>query len=288
MNIELAHVAVRYGETTAIEDLSLELTGTRITGLFGRNGAGKTTLLRCLAGLRPVDGGTLTVDGHRPFDHPVVMARSCLVSDRLPAAADLRVSEAIELAELLRPDFDSSYARQLLDRFAVPADKKQSKMSRGKQAAFSVALGLATRAPLTMFDEAHLGMDAAARELFYDELLADYGAHPRSIIVSTHLIDEVAELIEDVVVIDSGRLVSHDSAEDLRGRAVELTGPVAVVDELVHGRQQLGRRQLGDTAAVVVLAAADEVRQFGAHRAVRVDSVPLQTLINRLTDDKEP
>jgi ABC-2 type transport system ATP-binding protein len=163
--------------------------------------------------------------------------------------------------------------------FALPADRRIKKLSRGMVSAVGVIIGLASRAPLTFFDEPYLGLDAVARQLFYDRLLADYAAHPRTVVLSTHLIDEVSDLIENVVVIDHGKVLIDADAETLRSEAVTVTGPAAAVEAFVAGRDELHRERLGGFLRVTV-AGAPQRSDLGG---LEFEPVSLQQLVVRST-----
>jgi ABC-2 type transport system ATP-binding protein len=150
--------------------------------------------------------------------------------------------------------------------------------------ALGVVVGLASRAPLTVFDEPYLGLDAVARQLFYDRLLADYTDHPRTIVLSTHLIDEVSDLIEHVFVLDHGRLIVDAGADELRGRMLRLSGPASAIDDLVDTGTALHRERIGTLARVTVrgpLAGADQAR--AASLGIALEPVSLQNLVVSLT-----
>src|ERR1700709_2720420 len=133
----------------------------------------------------------------------------------------------------------------MLSDFRLPTNRRIKKLSRGQLSAVGVIVGLASRAPLTFFDEPYLGLDAVARQLFYDRLLADYAEHPRTVVLSTHLIDEVSDLIEHVVLMDQGKVLIDEDADVLRGRAVTVTGPVEAVERFATGHTELHRERLG-------------------------------------------
>src|SRR5262249_13736725 len=146
-----------------------------------------------------------------------------------------RVKHALRAAELLYPRWDPAFAASLLADFAVPVDRLLRRLSRGQLSAVGVIIGLASRAPLTLFDEPYLGLDAVARQQSYDRLLADYAEHPRTVVLSTHLIDEVSDLIERVVLLDAGRVLIDADAESLRGAPVAVTGPADAVERFAAG-----------------------------------------------------
>src|SRR5690606_23802581 len=140
-------------------------------------------------------------------------------------------------------------------------------LSRGQRAALAVTLGLASRAPVTAFDESYLGMDAPSRNAFYDELLREYMEQPRTVILSTHHIEEVSSLLEEGVIIDRGRLPMQAGAETLRTRGATVTGAGDAVDRFAAGLQVLNVRQLGPTKSVAVYGSFD-----GDHRRLAADA----------------
>jgi ABC-2 type transport system ATP-binding protein len=150
--------------------------------------------------------------------------------------------------------------------------------------ALGIIVGLASRAPLTCFDEPYLGLDPVARRIFYDQLLADYAEHPRTVVLSTHLIDEVSDLIEHVLLIDRGRLLLDEDAEALRGQVTTATGPVAAVDEIIAARDELHRERLGSVARATVRGAfGSSERTHAQSLGLSFEPVSLQQLTVHLT-----
>jgi ABC-2 type transport system ATP-binding protein len=171
----------------------------------------------------------------------------------------------------------------------LPVRRRVRKLSRGMLSALGVIIGLASRSRVTLFDEPYLGLDAVARQLFYDRLLRDYADHPRTVILSTHLIDEVSALIEHVLLLDRGRLIVDADAETLRGQMVTVTGPVATVDTIAGGHHELHRDLLGRTARVTLRGDFDAAeRARAAALGAEVEPVSLQQLVVRLTTDGTP
>jgi len=157
------------------------------------------------------------------------------------------------------------------------------KLSRGQQSAVGVIVGLASRAPLTFFDEPYLGLDAVARQLFYDRLLSDYAEHPRTVVLSTHLIDEVANLLEHVLLIDEGRIIIDRDADELRGSASDVSGTRGAVDAFVIGRTVLHRTALGGLATATISELDDAGRAAAVAAGLELSPVSLQNLVVRLT-----
>ena len=151
--------------------------------------------------------------------------------------------------------------------------------------AVGIVIGLAARAPLTFFDEPYLGLDAVARDLFYRRLLADYAEHPRTVVLSTHLIDEVADLIEHVVLIDRGRVVLDEDADELRSRAVVVSGPVRTVEAFTSGFEVLHSETLANFARTTVATDLDDAeRAHAADAGLDLSPVSLQQLIVHRTN----
>jgi ABC-2 type transport system ATP-binding protein len=284
-DVELRDVVVRYDErdTDALRGVSLRVAGGTVCGLLGRNGAGKTTLLSLVASLRRPTSGEVRVGGVDPFEHAPTMARVALVGEARGGSVHT-VADALDLARSLRPSWDAAYARRLADRFELPRRKKVGKLSRGQQAALGVVCGLAARAPVTLFDEPHLGMDVQSRYAFYDELLAEVAERPRTVVLSTHHVDEVASLLGEVAIIAEGRVLLHAEADELRGRGTEVTGPAEAVDRFTAGTEVLSERTLGPTKAAVVYGEiTDGRRREAAGAGLELGPLPLQDLVVHLT-----
>ena len=187
---------------------------------------------------------------------------------------------ALRAAASVYPQWDQAFADRLVGEFGLPLTRLCKKLSRGQQSAVGVIIGLASRAPLTFFDEPYLGLDAVARQMFYDHLLADFAEHPRTVVLSTHLIDEVSDLIEHVVLIDRGRVLIDEEAETLRGRAVTVSGPAESVERFARGHTELHRERLGGFLRVT-LAGVAPARTSEPH--LQFEPVSLQQLVVRTT-----
>ncbi|MEV6282189.1 ABC transporter ATP-binding protein [Kribbella sp. NPDC051770] len=290
LEVRTENLTVRFGGVPAVDGLDLRLAPGKIHGLLGRNGSGKSTLAALLAGFRRPDEGRVLLSGgdlgdaRTPYEDAVVTSRVCLIRESGDVSDQVPVKRVLDFAATLRPYWDAELAGELLDKFEVPTNKKAQKLSRGKRSALGVVLGLASRAPLTIFDETYLGMDVPSRELFYDVLLADYAEVPRTILLSTHLVSEVSALLEEVVILDNGRLVTQAPVDTLRGRGASLVGPAAAVDELTAGLAVVAEQRLGGTKSVTVLGDLDDALLAKARSAgLEVGPVGLQDLFVHLT-----
>jgi ABC-2 type transport system ATP-binding protein len=281
--VEVAHLSKHFGKVDAVDDVSFTLTENKIYGLLGRNGAGKTTLMQLLTGQEFASSGEIRVFGESPVENARVLERLAFIKESQRYPDDFKVKHVLRAAPLFFPDWDAEYAQSLLGDFRVPLDRRMKKLSRGQLSAVGVIVGLASRAPLTFFDEPYLGLDAVARQIFYDRLLEDYSEHPRTVVLSTHLIDEVSNLLEHVLVIDDGSIVIDQDAEQLRGTAATVVGTRAAVDAFVEHRQVLQREGIGGLASVTISGVTDADRAQATAAGLELAPVSLQQLVIQTT-----
>jgi ABC-2 type transport system ATP-binding protein len=282
--IEVTGLTKRYGDTLAVDDVSFAIEKDTIHGLLGRNGAGKTTIMSILTAQNFATVGDIRVFGEHPYENARVLSRLCFVRESQKYPDDAPPVHAFRTARLFFPNWDQALADRLIDEFQVPLKTRIKKLSRGQLSAVGVVIGLAARAEVTFFDEPYLGLDAVARQIFYDRLLEDYTEHPRTVVLSSHLIDEVANLIERVLVVDRGRLVMDEATDAVRDRAANIVGETAAVDAFIAGRTVIHRESLGRVSSVTVTGALTEQdRHELAQRGLEVAPVSLQQLIVRTT-----
>jgi ABC-2 type transport system ATP-binding protein len=287
--VSARHVTKRYGSMVALDDVTFTVRENAIYGLLGRNGAGKTTLMRILTGQGFATDGAVEVFGAAPYENDAVLADVCFVKESHRYPDSHTVANTLEAASWLFPRWDEKFAESLVDDFNLPRKRRVKKLSRGELSALGVTIGLASRARLTLFDEPYLGLDAVARQQFYDHLLRDYTEHPRTVILSTHLIDEVGDIIEHVLVLDRGRLVVDEEAEILRGQAVTLAGPVETVDSLVGSLPELRRDKIGRQVRVTVRGPLEpSARTRAESLGITMEPVSLQQLVVHLTGAPTP
>ena len=281
--VDVHDVTKHFGSVTAVGGVTFRLDEGKIYGLLGRNGAGKTTLMSLLTGQEFATTGQIRVFGESPVENARVLERICFIKESQRYPDDFKVTHVLRTAPRFFPHWDEAFAERLVADFRVPLDRRMKKLSRGQFSAVGVIVGLASRAPLTFFDEPYLGLDAVARQLFYDRLLEDYAAHPRTVVLSTHLIDEVSDLLEHVIVIDEGRLLIDSPAEELRGSATTVVGGRDAVESFVGTREVLHRDGIGGLLSLTVAGLTTEQRAAATAAGLELGPVSLQQLIVRLT-----
>jgi ABC-2 type transport system ATP-binding protein len=281
--VEATGLTKKYGRFTAVDDATFTIEENRIYGLLGRNGAGKTTIMQLLTAQVFATGGSVRVFGQSPVENAAVLGNTCFIKESQTYPEEFRPKHVFASAPWFFPNWDAELAERLIADFRVPLNRRIKKLSRGQLSAVGVIVGLASRAPLTFFDEPYLGLDAVARQIFYDRLLEDFGEHPRTIVLSTHLIDEVSDLLEHVIVIDDGRIIIDQESEELRGSATTVSGTRSAVDAFVTGREIIHRTGLGGLASATLTGLDPTDRAAAAAAGLDLSPVSLQELIIHTT-----
>ncbi|WP_308633822.1 ABC transporter ATP-binding protein [Paenibacillus silvisoli] len=282
--VEAKHLTKIYGQHTAVDQVSFTIEANKIYGLLGRNGAGKTTVMHMITAQLFQTSGELRVFGAEPYENNDVLRQMCFIKESQKYPDSFRVVDVLETASLFFPNWDKAYAAELVEAFKLPVKRRIKKLSRGMLSSVGIIVGLASRAPLTIFDEPYLGLDAVARSIFYDKLMEDYAEHPRTVILSTHLIDEVSRLLEHILVIDHGKLLLNEEADALRGRAYTVTGPVTRIESFTAGKKIIHNEGLGGFRSVTIygsLLASDQ--KAAESMGLDISPVTIQQLIVYLT-----
>ncbi|CAM3975550.1 ABC transporter ATP-binding protein [Bacillus luti] len=282
--LETLELTKKYKKKIAVNDVTISLEEHKIYGLLGRNGAGKTTLLNLLAGQIISSSGSVSVFGESVFENSKAMQSICFVRVKEEAHLSYKVKEIFKMCSMFYKNWDGAYAEELANKFQLNMTEKYHKLSHGMQTVVGIIQGLASRAPITIFDEPTTGLDAAHRELFYCLLLEDYGEHPRTIILSTHLVEEVTHVIEDVIIIKEGRLVVQSSVEDLLQQGHIISGQKDKVDEFSINKKALEREVYGNKGITVIWEELsnedyDSIEKLG----LVVDGITLQKLFIHIT-----
>lgn len=285
--VELNHLTKTYGDVKAVDNISFSMDEGKIYGLLGRNGAGKTTIMHMITAQLFASSGELKVFGENPYENNRVLRQICFIKESQRYPDVYRIIDVLNVSASFFPNWDHAFALSLAEDFQLPLTRRMKKLSRGMLSSVGIIIGLASRAPLTIFDEPYLGLDAVARSLFYDRLIEDYSLHPRTVVLSSHLIDEVSSILEHVMVIDNGSLILNEEAETLRGQAFTLAGPAAAVDSFISGKKVIHRESFGGLVRATVMERwnAGERKQAEA-LGLELAPVSLQQLMIYLTDGR--
>nr|WP_295974165.1 ABC transporter ATP-binding protein [uncultured Bacillus sp.] len=251
--IECTNLTKNYNGKDVLQELSFSIEENTITGLIGRNGVGKTTLLKIIAGFIKETSGEIRVFHEKPFNSLKVSANSIFVDDQMSIPPALQLREVLDVAGSFYPNWNAALAWRLFDYFSFEPWQYHNRLSKGKTSTFNMIIGLASRCPLTIFDEPTTGMDEAVRKDFYRALLKDYLNHPRTIILSSHHIEEIEDILENIVLLKDGKVHLHLPLSELNEWAIGVQGPSDSVLELIRGHEIIHQRRIGSHSIYAVI-----------------------------------
>ncbi|WDV44898.1 ABC transporter ATP-binding protein [Clostridiaceae bacterium M8S5] len=286
-NITICKVCKYFEEVKSIDNISIEIMENKIYGLIGRNGAGKTTLLKLLANQLRTSEGEIKISGEILENNDELMQKICLARDTIKnyfGVINYKIKDILKQASYMYPYWDNEYANELIERFDLDIYKKYNKLSKGMQTSVGIIIGLASRAPITLFDEPYSGLDPVARELFYELLLEDYDENPRTIIISSHLVGEFENIFEHVLILEKGKLKLETSMEELSSKAYIVEGEYQTTFEALKNKNIINRNILGRmvTYTIYDFLSEDEkkhMRELG----INVKNIGLQKLFVNLS-----
>ena len=245
MAIELKNVSKSFGGVKALSDVSVSFGGGKIYGLLGSNGAGKTTMLNIITNRLYADSGEVLIDGERAPGRDRALGKVYMMAEQNLFPDSMKVKAAISVTADFIPGFDTELALELGKKFGLPLNKKVKALSTGYASILRIVLALSAGTPYVIFDEPVLGLDAQHRDMFYRLLMEHCGGGEQTVIISTHLIQEAAPLIEHAVIIKDGEIIRNAPAEELKGAAHTVTGPAGLVDGYTAGRRVLSATSIG-------------------------------------------
>ena len=257
MAIELKNVSKSFGGVHALSDVSLSFGGGKIYGLLGPNGAGKTTLLNIITNRLYADCGEVTIDGESAPGRDRALGKVYMMAEQNLFPDSMKVKAALKITADFVPSFDLELAMELAQKFGLPMNKKVKALSTGYSSILRLVLALSANTPYVIFDEPVLGLDAQHRDMFYRLLMEHCGGGGQTVILSTHLIQEAAPLIEHAVIIKGGKILRDASAEELTGAAHTVSGPAGLVDGYIAGRQVLNTTAIGGLKTACVEGEPD-------------------------------
>ena len=252
-----------YGSTIALDGVDLNVAPGRIVGLIGRNGAGKTTALKSILGLTPFTG-QLSVLGMDPFaDRRELMERVSYIADVAVLPKWMRVRQVLDFAHDCHPHFSRDTALATLERTDIRLESKVKELSKGMVTQLHLALVMAIDARLLILDEPTLGLDVVYRKLFYSTLLNDYFDHSRTILVTTHQVEEIEHILTDVIFIERGRIVLADSVDAIASRFFEVPIPGDKLAAAKALNPIAERHEVGQLIYLFETDSPEQLQQFG-------------------------
>ena len=278
MKLNCEHIVKTYSGREVLHDLSLTLEKGKIYGLIGRNGAGKTTILSILSAQNPATSGTVTLDGEPVWENRSALRNICF-SRELNVGADsglsaVQVKEYLRIAATFYEDWDREMEKRLVALFDLNVKKKLGKLSKGMLSMVTIIVALCSKAAFTFLDEPVAGLDVVAREQFYQLLLEEYAASGRTFVVSTHIIEEAADVLEEVIILHQGEILLKAETQDFVDSARYVSGKAEEVDAATAGLSVHHPETLGRSKGVTVFLRPGEA--VDESRDVSIQPVNLQ------------
>lgn len=284
--IQCTKVSKRFRSVNALDQVHLHIENDAIVGLVGRNGAGKTTLLKMISGCWRPSSGEVRVLGERPFDNLFVSTNSIFIDDAMVFPEVLSLGELLEECARFYPNWDVHLAKRLCSYFQLSNSHFYYELSKGKKSTFNAIVGLCSRVPLTIFDEPTTGMDRSARQDFYKALLKDYMNFPRTIIISSHHIEEVEHILEDLILIDAGKILLHLPIDDVREYARGVRGNAEEISSWAKDKDVLYEETVGVDELFIVVKNDEKVTE-SEHGNFTITAVTAADLAIYLTKGKK-
>ena len=241
--IELKQVTKQYGQATVLKNITLSIEEPGIYCLLGRNGAGKTTLLKSIAGYQNITSGSIQVDGKAITTSTLDTGVSYI--ENFAKHFNLPVRKLLKIASEVNPSYDYDFASEMMERFELDGNKKFNHLSLGMKTMVSTIICLASNKHVILLDEPVLGFDAIMRVEFYDMLTESFKKHPRIIIVSTHIIEEIAKTIDKLIIIDKGSIRFFDTLQSVGTKAFSVSGLQRDVETATRGLKVIGQDTVG-------------------------------------------
>lgn len=281
MSIEIKNISKSYGTTQALSRVNITFESNKIYGLLGRNGAGKTTLLNIITNRIFADEGEALVDGIPAKENDLALQKIYLMSEKNYYPLNMKVKEIFQWTKNFYPNFDLEYAKKLADIFELNINKNVKSLSTGYNSIFKVIIALSVNTPYVLLDEPVLGLDANHRDVFYRLLIEKYSNSPSTIVISTHLIEEVSTVIEDVIIIKKGSIIKNESREDLLSQGYTISGKASSVDGFIADKNVIGIETIGGLKSAFILGSINK-ETIPSH--LEVTKLDLQKLFVQLTN----
>jgi len=282
--MQTKNIIKSYGAIKALKNVNLNFSENKIYGLFGRNGAGKTTLLNIISSRIFADHGNVTCFGKDITQYPRTIAdHCCYMPEKHYFPVRFKVKQLLSLGKSFFPNYSEQNAERLCKLFKLNINQKYGDLSRGYQSILRIVLGLASNATITIFDEPVLGLDAVARDQFYSELIEEFSKNPRLFIISTHLIEESADLFNEAVIIKNGEIIRQAPVEELLSNAFYVSGKSTEVDEFVKNRTVISCQTVNNMKTAVV---EGNLNMENKSPGLSFTPLTIQKLFIHLTSDK--
>lgn len=288
MSLTCEGIIKTYNKTDVLKNINLEIEQGKIYGLIGRNGAGKTTLLSILTAQNPATKGTVSFNGEPVWENQKALGHLCF-SRELNAMTALgqnamKIKEYLRIASVFYPGWDKQMEKELVERFSLDLKKRICKVSKGMMSMVTIIVALASKADITLLDEPVAGLDVVMREQFYKLVIDEYAKTGRTFVISTHIIEEAADVFEEVIIMKDGSILCKENTQELLGRSIHVSGNEQDVDAACAGLKMYHAEHMGRSKGVTVIL--QEGQKLAEGFDVTVQPVSLQNLFVALCGEE--
>lgn len=278
--IAIKNLSMSFKEVKALDNLSVNIEENKIYGLLGRNGAGKSTLLNLITNKIFPTSGSIEINGENVMENAEALSNVYCMSEQKLFTDELKITDVLRWSGEFYKGFDMEYAKKLADMFGLNLKQRLKGLSTGYTSIYKIIIALACNAPIVLLDEPVLGLDANHRDMFYRELIKSYSENPRTFVISTHLIEEVSDIVEQVIIIKEGRLLIDDSVENVSAMGYGVSGRAEDIDSFVRGKNMISQETLGGLKTAFIL----EKKPKDIPESITVSPLDLQQLFIKLTN----
>ncbi len=281
-------VSKKYKDKLAVKNVDLTLESGKIYGLIGRNGAGKSTLLSLMSAQAPLTAGSVEIDGEPVWENQKSLNRICFSRELNVSGnngiAGMKIKDYLKMAALYYPAWDAELAARLVDAFEIDIKKQIMKANKGMLSAVTITIALASKAEFTFLDEPVAGLDVIAREYFYKELLSEFSESGRCFVISTHIIEEAANVFEDVIILRNGEIIANENTQELIDRCKYVSGLEEAVNKATSGVETHHAEMIGRAKTVAAILRGGE--HIEENEDVTVKPMSLQNIFVALCGEE--
>lgn len=279
--IKIDNVTKKYGKNIALDNVSAEIESGRIYGLLGRNGAGKSTLLNIITNRVFATSGTCSIDGEKLLDNDKALSHIYAMNEAVTMPLSMTFKRCMNVTADFYKNFDKDYALSLAEKFRLDPKKRLSALSTGYLTIAKIILTLSSGADFLFFDEPVLGLDANHRDLFYRLLVERFADQNCGIVISTHLIEECQALVENVIMINKGKIIAAGATDDILSQGYSITGAERIVTDYCRDKTVLSQRKIGTICSAYLKGKPENVPD-----SLEVSRPDLQQVFINLTGEE--